>query len=43
MQYSYVARASEWPYSSIHRAIRHGLLTRDWAGGVAGDLSAGER
>jgi putative transposase len=32
VKHGYVERASEWPYSSIHRYIRHGLLKPDWAG-----------
>lgn len=29
-----VARAIDWPYSSIHRHVAAGLLPSDWAGGV---------
>ena len=31
----YVARASDWPYSSVHRYIRDGMMTEDWGGGLA--------
>jgi putative transposase len=30
-KHGYVARASDWPYSSIHRYIREGAITPDWA------------
>ncbi|MGO4701623.1 REP-associated tyrosine transposase [Dyella sp. 2RAB6] len=31
VKHGYTARASDWPYSSIHRYIRQGVLTEDWA------------
>lgn len=31
VKHGYVTRASDWPYSSIHRNIRLGILTPDWA------------
>jgi putative transposase len=31
VKHGYVKRASEWPYSSIHRCIRRGELAADWA------------
>ncbi|MGH8162219.1 MAG: REP-associated tyrosine transposase [Gammaproteobacteria bacterium] len=31
VKHGHVARASKWPYSSIHRYIRRGWLTADWA------------
>jgi putative transposase len=36
-------RASEWPYSSIHRYIRRGWLPLDWAAEANDDFSVGER
>jgi len=36
VKHGYVARASDWPYSSIHRYIRRGMLSADWASG--GDI-----
>ena len=39
VKHGWVAQASDWPYSSIHRYIRQGLLPAGWGG--AGDL-AGE-
>jgi putative transposase len=31
VKHGHVARASDWPYSSIHRYIREGVMTLDWA------------
>ena len=31
VKHGHVARAGDWPYSSIHRYIRQGVLTEDWA------------
>ncbi|GLQ49994.1 transposase [Dyella flava] len=31
VKHGHVARASDWPYSSIHRYIRQGHLSPDWA------------
>jgi putative transposase len=33
VKHGYVPRAAEWPYSSIHRYIVAGTLTRDWGVG----------
>jgi putative transposase len=41
VKHGYVRRASEWPYSSIHKYIRSGLLAEDWGGdaqSAAGDF-----
>ncbi len=32
VKHAHVRRASDWPYSSIHRYIRQGVLPVDWAG-----------
>ncbi|GLK91919.1 REP-associated tyrosine transposase [Pseudomonas turukhanskensis] len=32
VKHGHADRASEWPYSSIHRYIRQGLIAEDWAG-----------
>ena len=32
VRHGLVARAAEWPYSSIHRDIRAGRVSADWAG-----------
>lgn len=42
VKHGYVARASDWPYSSIHRYIGRGLVPVDWAGEGHQALSAGE-
>ncbi|MGI3170355.1 REP-associated tyrosine transposase [Pseudooceanicola sp. C21-150M6] len=33
VKHGYVARAADWPWSSIHRDIRAGLVDPDWQGG----------
>ena len=43
VKHGHAARASEWPYSSIHRYIERGWLPRDWAAGASDDFIAGER
>jgi putative transposase len=42
VKHGYVARASDWPYSSIHGYIRQGLIARDWACEPDTSLSTGE-
>ena len=32
VKHGHIARAAQWPWSSIHHYIRTGLLTADWAG-----------
>ena len=32
VKHKLVSRVSEWPYSSFHLYVRHGLLPADWAG-----------
>jgi len=34
VKHEYVKAPAEWPYSSIHRYIRQGILTPEWALGV---------
>ena len=44
VKHGYVRCVSEWPYSSIHRYIRLGMVDEDWAAGEVGDvLCFGER
>ena len=33
VKHGYAQRAADWPYSSIHRYIAAGVLTRDWGAG----------
>ena len=33
VKHGYASRAADWPYSSIHRYIAAGTLTRDWGVG----------
>ncbi|MDR0771044.1 MAG: transposase [Burkholderiales bacterium] len=42
VKHGYVLRASEWPYSSIHRCIRQGGLPEDWATEKEDKFSFGE-
>jgi putative transposase len=32
VKHGYVSRALDWPYSSLHRYVRLGLLPADWGG-----------
>ena len=32
VKHGHVERPADWPYSSIHRYVRQGLLPADWAG-----------
>jgi putative transposase len=41
VKHGLVARAVDWPYSSIHRDIRRGLLELEWSG-VTPDGDYGE-
>jgi putative transposase len=43
VKHGYVKRASDWPYSSIHRHIRQGCLPDDWAAEVDVSAVTGER
>lgn len=43
VKHGYAKRASDWPYSSIHRYIRQGWITDDWAAAVDVNIAAGER
>ena len=38
-----VTRPVDWPYSSLHRYVREGVLPMDWGGGDAIDGAFGER
>ncbi len=40
VKHGYVPCAAEWPYSSIHRYIAAGMLTRDWS---VGEVEEGGR
>ena len=39
MKHCYVARVMDWPYSSFHRYVRHGVYPSDWAGMAAIDTA----
>ena len=36
VNHGHAARAADWPYSSVHRYIRAGLMREDWAATDAG-------
>ena len=42
VKHGYVARAVDWPYSSIHRHIRLGEMPEDCVGAPEHDIRAGE-
>jgi putative transposase len=44
VKHGLVARVADWPYSSFHRAVRHGKRPLDWAGTVTAEMQGyGER
>jgi putative transposase len=44
VKHGYVARVSDWPYSSFHRMVRLGLYPAEWASKTADtDVDFGER
>ncbi|WHZ18747.1 MAG: transposase [Rhodanobacteraceae bacterium] len=43
VKHGHVARAADWPHSSIHRYIERGWLTKEWACEPDGVVSVGER
>ena len=43
VKHGHAARAIDWPYSSIHRYVRRGVLSPDWAEGGEIDGCVGER
>ncbi|MBE2295766.1 MAG: transposase [Phycisphaerales bacterium] len=42
VKHGHAMRAVDWPYSSIHRYIRLGLVAPDWAFDAAEDMGFGE-
>jgi putative transposase len=44
VRHGLVDRVCDWPHSSFHHYVRHGLLPLDWAGDFSGDRTKfGER
>jgi putative transposase len=43
VKHGYAKRAIEWPFSSFHRHLRLGWVTRDWGSGEDEDGYFGER
>jgi putative transposase len=42
VKHGWVARAVDWPHSSIHRFIREGAIDASWAGVQGEAMEAGE-
>jgi len=42
VKHGLVVRPVDWPYSSVHRFVRLGVLSPDWAAGPADDWGTGE-
>ena len=42
VKHGYVANAVDWPHSSLHRFVRHGVLPADWGGAGGRDGEFGE-
>ena len=42
LKHGWVTKVIDWPYSTFHRDVQHGLYPLDWAGDNL-DLSCGER
>ena len=43
VKHGHASRAVDWPYSSIHRYIRAGLLSPDWGCAPVAEMGYGER
>ena len=43
VKHGHTTRAIDWPYSSIHRYVRSGVISPDWAEGSEIDGCVGER
>jgi putative transposase len=43
VKHGLVKNATDWPYSSFHRAVAMGIYPADWAGADAAPNNAGER
>ena len=43
VKHGYAARATDWPYSSIHQHVRRGWVPSDWAVEKDDGFDAGER
>jgi putative transposase len=43
VKHGHVRRPADWPYSSIHREVRRGNVTEDWAADIDAPGEFGER
>jgi putative transposase len=42
VRHGLVSMAADWPHSTLHRFIRRGWVSRDWAAGTGARIHAGE-
>ncbi|AVE57288.1 transposase [Citrobacter sp. CK184] len=42
VKHAWVKQVKDWPFSTFHRDVRHGIYPADWAGEITG-LNVGER
>ncbi|MBL3535823.1 MAG: transposase, partial [gamma proteobacterium endosymbiont of Lamellibrachia anaximandri] len=42
VKHGWAKQVKDWPYSSFHRHVRHGILPKDWADEPHDDWSVGE-
>ena len=42
VKHGHVARVADWPHSSFHRDVTHGIYPSDWAGGGSDMQGVGE-
>jgi putative transposase len=42
VKHGWVKQVQDWPFSTFHRDVMHGLYPQDWAGEIM-DFNAGER
>jgi putative transposase len=43
VKHGYVEQVADWPYSSFHRFVKHGIVPSNWATGVKLEGVLGER
>src|SRR3546814_61005 len=43
VKHGHVARAVDWPYSTLHRYVAKGWLAEDWGGVAESAIEVGER
>ena len=43
MKHGLVKQVSDWPYSSFHRYVNHGIYPKNWAGGLESEAPIAEQ